>query len=557
MIPANSRDPEPKDDFKENAVGEKHFAGVDIGTQGTKCAIYSRAGIQVAEAFQTSVLTRPGPGMVEEDPEIQFASACSTIRACVEGSGIDPSSVACLAIDGQMAGTIGIGADGRALTPYDSWLDTRCAPYMARMKAVAGLEIQALTGNAPSFNQGPKLLYWKYEHPEIWKRIVAFVQPGAYASMRLCGLDSRKAYVDETYLHFSGFADNAKAIWDSGLCREFGVDENKLPRIAKPAEIIGAISGESARLCGLREGTPLAAGLGDTAASFLSCGATSEGICVDVAGTASVFASTSSSFVPDTRELVMGIGRSALPGLWHPYAYINGGGMNILWFAGKIAPGIGLREGRGSDAAIPGKFGTAAAGQTGESPGSTSSGVDFDDLDALVRGLEPRMDDPWFIPHMEGRVMPADPGMRGAWAGLRWNHGLDRLYRAVLEGAAFEYRVYLESLRRLYPGLGFKEVRITGGGAKSLAWTATKADVLGLPFRAIRTSGGAPMGAAMLAACASGADSGGLPALARLWISYGDATEPDPERCGLYARRFSRYERLLGSLSGFPDGKED
>jgi len=32
-------------------------------------------------------------------------------------------------------------------------------------------------------------------------------------------------------------------------------------------------------------GTPVAAGLGDTAASFLACGAVEPGICVDVAGT--------------------------------------------------------------------------------------------------------------------------------------------------------------------------------------------------------------------------------------------------------------------------------
>ena len=28
-----------------------------------------------------------------------------------------------------------------------------------------------------------------------------------------------------------------------------------------------------------------------------------------------------------------------MPGLWHPYAYINGGGLNLKWFVERIASG--------------------------------------------------------------------------------------------------------------------------------------------------------------------------------------------------------------------------
>lgn len=505
-----------------------YFVGVDIGTQGTKAALYSDQGVLSAEAFCSSRLRRPEPGTVEEDPEDQFSSVCTTIKKCLDQSRIAPESVASVAVDGQMAGTIGIGADALPVTPYDSWLDTRCTPWIRAMKLQAGEEILRKTGNAPSFNQGPKVLYWKEKFPETYRRIRAFVQPGGYASMRLCGLGIDHAYVDHTYLHFSGFADNAAERWDSGLCAEFAVDATKFPRIAKPTELIGRISREGSRLSGLAEGTPVAAGLGDTAASFLSCGATEEGVCVDVAGTASVFAATSAAFAPDLVSGIMGIGRSAVPGLWHPYAYINGGGMNMLWFAGKIAAGTGAAR----------------------------EEVDFGSLDALVRDLEPRKDDPWFLPHMEGRTMPSDPWMRGAWAGLRWDHGIDRLYRAVLEGVGFEYALYLEAIRRLYPSMALKEVRMTGGGAKSAVWTATKADILGLPFREVQGSGGAPQGAAILAA-ASVSGGKGPAELASEWLRLGAAALPRPERKSLYARRLGSYKRLLEALSGFPGEEED
>jgi xylulokinase len=510
-------------------MAEHYVIGIDIGTQGTKTALYSANGRLVADAFEASVLVQPGPGQVEEDPERQYLSVCRTIKACLETSGINPASVLCLAVDGQMAGTIGIGADGRAVTPYDSWLDTRCSAWIDRMCATAGTEVLARTGNQPSFNQGPKILYWMHERPEVYKDIQAFVQPGSYAALRLCGLGCKDAFVDETYLHFSGFADNARACWDQDLCRTFRVDSGKLPHIRKPTEVVGGLDASSAALSGLRQGTPVAAGLGDTAASFLSCGAVEEGVCVDVAGTASVFATTTTCFEPDLPSRIMGIGRSAVEGLWHPYAYINGGGMNLLWFAENIA--VGHRD-------------------TDKAP------ADFDDLNELVQDLLPRKDDPYFIPHLEGRVSPADPGMRGAWAGLRWSHKRNHLYRAVLEGVGFEYGVYLKAIRRLYPSLGLREIRITGGGAKSGVWTQTKADILGLPFVPVQGSGGAPMGSAMLAAVAAGA-APSCAVAAGNWLAYGQAVHPGQAHADLYNYRFNKYERLLGALAGFPDTTED
>jgi len=513
-------------------MGDICIFGIDIGTQGTKTALYAQDGRLLAEAFRPSELLGSAAGRVEEDPERQFDSVCATIRECLDKSGIEPGTVGCLAIDGQMAGVIGVGKDGLAVTPYDSWLDTRCSVQVDRMKSQAGLAVLEKTGNAPSFNHGPKILWWKENQPEIFASIQAFVQPGGYAAMRLCGLGSASAFIDNTYLHFSGFADNAAEVWDQGLCREFGLDPACLPRICAPAEIVGHLTHAMAARCGLRAGTPVAAGCGDTAASFLSCGAVAPGICVDVAGTASVFASTTERFIPDRQSGIMGIGRSAIPGLWHPYAYINGGGMNILWFASQIAPGI-------------------ATG--GRSIGS----VDYDDLDSLVRDLAPQLDDPYFVPHMEGRVAPNDAGIRGAWAGIKRSHGLDRLYRAVLESVAFEYSLYLEAIRKLEPELAITEMRITGGGVKSQSWNALKSDILGLPLLSVTGSGGAPMGAAMIAATAVGLVAN--PAdLAGSWLSYEPVAMPAGRVGGaeLYRQRLEQYKHLLQALCGFPAGRQ-
>jgi xylulokinase len=352
-----------------------------------------------------------------------------------------------------------------------------------------------------------------HERPEVFRRVRSFVQPGGYAAMRLCGLPARDAFIDPTYLHFSGFADNARMSWDPELCRRFGLDPSKLPRIVDCQQVVGGLSPESAEACGLSAGTPVVAGCGDTAASFLSCGATREGISVDVAGTASVFATTTSALRPDVEHRALACGRSATPGLWHPYAYINGGGMNLEWFRKDIAAGSG-----------------------------------FEELDRQAEALVPREDDPLFVPHLGGRVCPSQPALRGAWLGLAWNHGRAHLYRAVLEGVALEYALYLHILRRLDPEFRSSEVRVTGGGGRNALWNRIKADVLGIPVRALSRGEGAPLGAALLA----GFGTGLFPSLdqaAGAWVQGGRTVEPDLGRRELAARRLARYQEALQALN--------
>ena len=495
----------------------EHLIGVDIGTQGTKSALFDAAGACLATAFEPSRLVRPGPGAVEEDPERQVGSVCRTIRTCVRQARIAPERVAAIGIDGQMAGIVGVGKDGRAVTPYDSWLDTRCAPYIARMARAAGDEIIAKTGGPPSFNHGPKILRWKREFPAVYRRVAAFVQPGGYAATRLCGLTGGQAFIDRSYLHFSGFADNARSRWDERLCRRFGVAMEKLPRIVESHAIVGELGAAMAARCGARPGTPVIAGCGDTAASFLACGATREGICVDVAGTASVFAATTRDYRPDRRFGTLGWGRSATPGLWHPYAYINGGGMNLEWFRKTLG-----------------------------------GGRSFDELNRLAAAISPAGTDPFFVPHLAGRVSPAWPRLRGAWAGLAADHATGHLYRAMLEGVALEYGLYRQILLALNPGLRLTDIRVTGGGERSAVWNAIKADVLGCRVVRIERGEGAPLGVALLAGFGLGLFPD-LDAAARRWVKTGQASKPRRLWRDHYAVRLRRYEALLDTLNSWSE----
>ena len=502
---------------------DKALIGVDIGTQGVKAGLFEADGRCLATAFVPSRLHEPEPGVVEEDPEYQLTTVCDVIATCMRDSGFDAGRVAGMAVDGQMAGVIGVGQDGRNVTPYDSWLDTRCAPYIDTMATKAGSDVVRKAGCPPSINHGPKMLWWKHERPEDYARIAAFVQPGGYVAMRLCGLEGSDAFIDTSYLHFTGFADNRHGRWAGDLLETFGLDGEKLPRIVKPHDIVGGLTAALAEQCGLSPDTPVVAGCGDTAASFLAAGAAAEGICVDVAGTASVFAATTSAFAPDLDHRTVGCSQAATPGLWHPYAYINGGGMNLEWFRKQIA-------GFGMDA----------------------DALSFEALNNAAAEVEPAEDLPLFVPHLGGRVSPGWPHLRGAWAGLAWKHSAGHLYRAILESVALEYGIYRDIVGQLNPELAFREIRVTGGGEKSNVWNQLKADALQLDVVQLTREEGAPLGSALLAGFGAGVFDD-LPAAASVWVQTGRRYTPNRDLGNYYRARREAYRRLLDTLHDWTD----
>lgn len=493
--------------------------GIDLGTQGTKAALFDEEGRCHGQAsFETTPIYF-SEGHVEEDPTKQLDMVCNSVKRCMQDAGASPGSVKALAIAGQMAGIIGIDETGRHVTPYDSWLDTRCSKQVQQMRESVGDRVTKLTGCAPSFNHGPKMLWWKHEQPYVYQRIASFVQPASYVAMQFCGLSASQAFIDTSYLHFTGLADNINKSWDHGLCEAIELDPAKLPKIVEPSTVIGELQPELASRCGLDAGTAVVAGCGDSAASFLASGAASPGVSVDVSGTASVFAATTKHFLPDLETHTLGCGRSTIDGLWHPYAYINGGGLNIEWFRKNVMRGPSLDNKSG----------------------------DFESLEALVQSVTPHEDLPFFVPHFGGRVSPNQPSIRGAWANLSWETGLSELYYAVLESVVLEYAIYNNQLERLDPNAVVREMRVTGGGQKSKYWNQLKSDLLGIPVQTIRNSQGAPLGAAMIAGQGVGLVKA-LASAAEDWSELGDSFEPRQSMCGLLQARLSRYEQLLQSL---------
>ena len=493
-----------------------YLIGVDIGTQGTKAAVFDEGMQMLATALIPSNLISPEPGVVWQEPAEMLDECCRAIRQAVERAGIDARLVAAIGLDGQMAGIMGIDAGGDASTYYDSWLDMRCRPQMDHMNRVAGKRIIELSGGPATFVHGPKILWWKENQPEAYRNTAKFVLPHAYVVGKLCGLDAGKAYFDYTHLHFSCLSDNANKAWSHELLDTFGIERNKMPDIVSPFEVVGTLQAEYAAACGLPAGIPMVAGCGDTAASTFGSGMFEAGMMLDIAGTASVLCSVVDSYVPDIQHETMAMMRSPVDGLFLPLAYINGGGMCIRWFRNTL---------------------------TGEPM------ADYDQLQAEAKQVPCGSEGLLFIPHFSGRVLPNDPYLKGSYLGMDFKHTRAHLYRAVLEGIAYEYHYYRSVLKQLHPQMPFDRLLSVGGGANSPLFTQIKADVLGVTVSTLQLGETALIGSAVIAGVGIGLLDGYAQPI-RQAIRPGSTFRHDQVAHTRYAPYVAAYLDAMADLSG-------
>ena len=110
-----------------------------------------------------------------------------------------------------------------------------------------------------------------------------------------------------------------------------------------------------------------------------------------------------------------------------------------------------------------------------------------------------------FVPDLRGRISPVpDPEARGAWFGLGADATAATLYRAVLEGLAFEARLTIDDLARL-PGLHpIEQIRAIGGNTRNPLLLRIKASVYRRPIVAAEMAEATALGAALLGGLAAG-----------------------------------------------------
>jgi len=485
------------------------FLGIDVSTTGAKALLIDAEGTVVASASTPLPLSTPKPLWSEQDPRDWWNGIVTSIRTALSETGTTGSDVKAIGVTGQMHGLTLLDGRGEVLRPAILWNDQRTGAQCDEIRRRIGRErLIQITGNdALTGFTAPKILWVQQQEPEVYAKGAQILLPKDYIRYKLTGdYGTDKAGGAGTALF-----DVKKRDWSPEVAAALDLPMAWLPPTYEGPEVSGTVSSEAAALTGLEAGTPVVGGGGDQAAGAVGVGAVEPGIVSLVLGTSGVvFATTGEPFI-EPQGLLHAFCHS-VPNTWHLMGVMLSAAGSLQWYRDTLAPG-----------------------------------VSFDDLLAPAAGVEAGAEGLLFLPYLTGERTPyPDPLARAGFIGLTLRHGKPHLTRAVLEGVAFGLRDSMELVRSA--GLGsIRQVRLSGGGAKSPLWRQILADILGEELVTVNTTEGGAFGAALLAGVAGGAWAG-VPQACAATIKVVDRVEPQPEQVAVYDTLYPLYRGLYPAL---------
>jgi xylulokinase len=449
-------------------VAEPLLVGIDAGTTGVRALVFTTAGEVVAQAGRSVPLERPRPGWAQHEPQALWHAACAALREAT-GRLERPERVV-----GVAAASVGeafalLDAAGEPVGPLIAWYDERPRAELAWLSREIGRErLHALCGLSPdpTFSLC-KLLWLKANQPEGFARAAHWLNVSHYLAWRLCGAMTCDPTLASRTLAF----DLHRRVWADDLIAAAGLARDLFAPIRPNGARLGEVTREAAAATGLPPGCAVAVGGHDHIVGALALGALGPGILFNSLGTAEALTVTLARPSAEPELLRLGYSQGAVE-VERPLHYVFGGfpasGACIEWFR-ALFDGIG-------------------------------HATLIDEAEAVPAGCHGVT----FVPDLRGRISPVpDPLARGAWFGLAADSTRPALYRAVLEGLAFEARQTVDSLARL--GMAdIREIRAIGGNTQNRLLMRIKASVYRQPIKATEMAEVSALGAALLGGLAAG-----------------------------------------------------
>ncbi|WP_339745043.1 xylulokinase [uncultured Rubinisphaera sp.] len=497
------------------------YLGIDIGTSGTKTLAMREDGEILATSTFEYPLDSPRPGWSEQNPADWWDASIKGVKAVLKAGKIKPVDVKGIGLSGQMHGSVFLDKNHEVIRPALLWNDQRTVAECAEIEKRAGgrkkligmVANPALTGFT-----APKILWLRNNEPKNYEKVVQVLLPKDYVRYQLTGeFATEVSDASGTLL-----LDVSKRQWSQLLLTKLELDNAILPKVYESEDVTGTLTKAAAQKLGLLEGTPVVGGGGDQAAGAIGNGIVKSGVVSATMGTSGVVFAHSDAMQVDPEGRVHTFCH-AVRNQWHVMGCVLSAGGSLQWYRNHLGDAE-VRQAK-KDNVDPYQLITAQASEAA----------------AGCEGL-------FFLPYLTGERTPhADPHARGCWIGLSLRHGRKHLVRSVMEGATYAMRDTLEIIQEM--NIPVKQVRLSGGGARSEFWRQMQADIYGKKVVTINAEEGPAYGVALLAAAGTGAYKNVVEACTKT-ISVVTETKPDNATKKIYNKYYPLYGHLYQSLKG-------
>jgi xylulokinase len=496
-----------------------YYLGIDVGTSGTKALVMDSQAKVLAAATAPHGTLSPRPGWSEQLPQEWWSATRIAVGAAIAQAGINGRQIAGVGLSGQMHGLVVTDAAGRAIRSSIIWNDQRTAEQAVQIESKVGgrKALIKLVGNVAmtSFTL-TKLLWVRRHQPALFDRIRHLLLPKDYLRLHLTG-----EYVgDVTDSSGTLMLDQRKRDWSDRMLSLFQIDRSILPPVVESQEITGRVRPVVAEELGLTAGTPVVGGAGDQPAGAVGNGVVIDGLTSATMGTSGVVYVHSRSYKTDPAGRVQTF-CSSVPGEYCMFGCVLAAGGSLQWFRNTL-----------------GRAEIEAAKSVGCDP--------YRLLDELAEQAAPGCEGLFWLPYLTGERTPhADPFARACWIGVQSRTTRGELVRSVMEGATFAMNDAVSILRG--KGMRIRQIRLSGGGARSAFWRQLQADVYGTACVTINAEEGPAYGVALLAAAGTGRFASVREAC-QAGIRITRTIRPRAKAHRRYAELHAQYRRLYPAL---------
>jgi xylulokinase len=494
----------------------KYLLGIDIGATAVKVGVFTPRGEMVGLGRTFCAVEAPHSGWAEVDVENWRQAVVDGLKSATAQAGISPQEIASVGLSNMIASIVPLDAKGQPLRKAILFFDQRSVSQavsicerISEERVVQMMGNRVVPGNISATN-----MRWIVENePHVYARTRVF----ALASTFICRWLAGDAVIDRTNAPYTGFFDYRNSRWAPEAFEWWGIDPAKLPPVGS-STWTGWVTAAAAAVTGLQEGTPVAIGAIDGAATSLAVGALEPDEVFESCGTSDMVSFTCKEplIIPEFTNRP-----HVVPGRWACNGVMSTPGAALQWFRDQLY--------------------LQSSGRTQESA--------YEAMSREAEGSPPGANGLIFLPYMMGERSPIwDPHARGVFFGLSLSTTRADMVRAILEGAAYGLRQMFD-IAESRLGRRYDRVIAVGGGAQNRLWTQIKADVWGKTILTPRLQEGACLGAAMMGGVATGIYKDWQAAVDMAAVKDAQETHPRDELYAVYTRYYQVYTGLYPDLA--------
>ena len=495
-------------------MSTSHYViGVDIGTTSTKAVLFNPEGVEIRKQAVEYPLLTPTPTTAEQDPDEIFAAVVRSIRLLVQETGVQPSEILCVSFSAVMHSLIAVNAEGKPLTKSITWADNRSAAWAQKIRQEhQGHAIYCRTGTPiHPMSPLPKLMWLRYEQPDLFGQAVRFLSIKEYVFYRLFA----EYVVDYSVASATGLLNLEQLAWDQEALELAGISADQLSTLVPTTHVLRGMRPEFAAEMGLAVETPVVMGASDGVLANLGVGAIAPGVVAVTIGTSGAVRAVLDRPRTDPQERLFCYALTEQH--WVIGGAVNSGGIVLRWVRDHLmGPEV------------------STAHLLGQDP--------YTILTAIATRVPPGAEGLLFHPYLAGERSPLwDANARGSFFGLRLHHTKAHFVRAALEGVIYNLYLVLQGLENAIGGV--KSIQATGGFARSELWRQILADVFNRDVIVPKTYESSCLGAAVLGLYALQH----LPTLDHVSQMIGEIHRhrPIPQNVERYQKILPLYSRLL------------